>query len=528
MDVMRFRLRKYFAIILLLVAIQADTASETMARAAPFSFDSVWFYRDATRVVPEISKQWLTVVFDPRYSSVVDDVTSTTGANDGFIRKKARAIIKSHPQLSEYFQDPNLAEDACFFRMRAGAKPGDISDLISRLKQDATIRYVHPALVINNKTFAFFNTFDMEWKTGTVRAQRTALLGAAHAVADENDEKGKRYLVDVASAPFFKALNLLAEDVRVLRVTPHLVEIKPSIGAKLSLFMNGGNIGDSVPFSLTINFTDRVNIDPSSISTINLLPPELQKELFDCVFDPYDYAKAVTKSPIVITGRITFYAPGEYTVPAVKIGYTCPSCSDKAVRSIESEPALFMVSSIIPEARSEYRLIVPTDPVAPAFHQDLLGQHSRRNLWFAIMCGVGLVSCAVWAFFLLRKTASDQDLLEKRKKEALLVERLCMLLHATPTTPHWRYLGEVSAILREYLVLHYGIDTKYQGGSSRRFMETLAERIPAEFFGPLSDIFAAIDTCIALEAVQYQDMELLRSAILNCVELNAHDGTVRS
>ena len=335
----------------MLVAIQADTASEAVARAAPFSFDSVWFYRDGTRVVPEISKRWLTVVFDPRYISNVNDFVSTSDTNDSFIQKKAKAIIKSHDRLIEYLYDPNLAEDACFFRMRDGLKLEDVRSLINQLSQDGTVKYVHPTLVLNNKTFAFFNLFEMEWKTGTAKAQRESLLSASHAVVDEDDEKENRYIVDVTAIPFFRALNLLAEDIKVLRVTPYLVEIKPSISTKLSLFMSGGNIGDSIPFTLTITFSDRVSIDPSSIATLNLRPPELQKELFDCTFDPYDYAKAVTKSPIVITGRVRFYAPGEFTIPAVKISYSCPSCSNGAnstVRSIETEPVLFKVSSIIP------------------------------------------------------------------------------------------------------------------------------------------------------------------------------------
>ena len=71
------------SMLFLLVAIPADTASEAVAisssatsgqkTAAPFSFDSVWFYRDGTRVIPEIGKRWLTVVFDPRYNSDVND-----------------------------------------------------------------------------------------------------------------------------------------------------------------------------------------------------------------------------------------------------------------------------------------------------------------------------------------------------------------------------------------------------------------------------------------------------------------------
>ena len=105
--------------------------------------------------------------------------------NDSFIQEKAKAILKSHDRLTEYLYDPNLAEDACFFRMRDGLKLEDISQLISQLSQDEAVKYVHPTVVLNNKTFAFFNVFQLEWKTGTDQAQREALLSAAHAVLDE-------------------------------------------------------------------------------------------------------------------------------------------------------------------------------------------------------------------------------------------------------------------------------------------------------------------------------------------------------
>ena len=243
--------------------------------------------------------------------------------------------------------------------------------------------------------------------------------------------------------------------------------------------MSGGNIGDSIPFTLTIAFSDRVSIDPSSIATLNLRPPELQKELFDCTFDPYDYAKAVTKSPIVITGRVKFYAPGEFTIPAVKISYSCPSCPDNTVRSIETEPVLFKVSSIIPTAKSENRLIVPTDPVSPDYRLAALHQQSLRYLWLAIICFAGLVLCAAWLLLLRHKVTAERDRLKERKKDELLAEQLRMLLHATPTAPHWSYLGEIGTLLREYMVVLYGIDLKYQGGSGKQFMETIRAHLPA-------------------------------------------------
>jgi hypothetical protein len=125
-------------VLFLLVAIPADAASEAVAisssatseqkTSAPFSFDAVWFYRDGTRVIPEIGKRWLTVVFNPSDNS---DATEFESNNDSFIQEKAKAILVSHDRLIEYIHDPNLAEDACFFKMRDGLKLEDIASLSS-------------------------------------------------------------------------------------------------------------------------------------------------------------------------------------------------------------------------------------------------------------------------------------------------------------------------------------------------------------------------------------------------------------
>lgn len=199
---MKHRFKKYLSIILLLAVFQAYTATDAVARAAPFSFDSVWFYRDGTRVVPEISMRWLTVVFDSSYVAKADEFASASDTGDGFIQKKAVAMVKSHDRLSDYLYDPNIAEVACFFRMRDGMKLEDVKQLIDQLNQDGTVKYVHPTLVIDNKTFAYFNLFEMEWKTGIAKAERESLLSASHAVRDEEDEKENRYKIDVTAIPF--------------------------------------------------------------------------------------------------------------------------------------------------------------------------------------------------------------------------------------------------------------------------------------------------------------------------------------
>jgi hypothetical protein len=308
----------------------------------------------------------------------------------------------------------------------------------------------------------------------------------------------------------------------VLRATPYLVEIKPSISANMSLFMSGGNIGNSIPFTLTITFSDRVIIDPSSIATLNLRPSNLQKELFDCTFDPYDYAKAVTKSPIVITGQVKFFSPGTFTIPAVTISYSCPSCSTGTVRSIKTEPVVFKVSSIIPADQSENRLIVPTDPVSPDFRLAALHQQSLRFRWLAIICFAALIVCAAGLLLLRYKAAAERNRLKERKKDELLAEQLRTLLRATPTAPHWSYLGELGSLLREYLVVLCGIDPKYQGGSGKQFMETIGAHLPQECVSSLSHIFTAIDNSVSLEAEHYQDIDQLQREITEVVDLTAH------
>ena len=105
----------------------------------------------------------------------------------------------------------------------------------------------------------------------------------------------------------------------------------------------------------------------------------MQKELFDCSFDPYDYTKVISKSPIIITGRIKFFAPGEFVIPAVTVSYTCPACSGDTVRSIETRPVPFRVASMVPAVKEEFRLLVPVAPVQPDYQTEALHPRHRSG-----------------------------------------------------------------------------------------------------------------------------------------------------
>jgi hypothetical protein len=516
--------KKYFIMVvvaLAMAAVCARAAAMTRFSAsagekkapAPLVFDDIWFYENGSRIMPEISMTWLIVVFDSRYAGAAGGLENTY---ETFVPEKAKALIKSHSALIDYFYDANIAEDACFFRLRGGLKRGELQELINQLNQDEAVLYTHPAIVIHDKTWAFFNIFDLEWKASADKARRASLLKQAQAVYDE---KENLYRVNVLEIPFFRAIDLLAEDISVLRVRPYLVEIKPSIRVQLSLAMNGGRIGDMVPFTLSIEYSDRVSIDPSSIATINLRPASIQKELFDCSFDPYDYTRVISKSPFIITGRITFFAPGEFVIPAITVSYTCPACSGETVRSLETHPIPFRVASMIPAVRQEFRLLVPAEPVQPDYQVAALHHQALGGLRAAAGGLAAGIACLAWFAAVLFRQRRDARRLTLRANEELLSERLRVLVQSAPAHAHWQYLAEAGTLLREYTVARYdGSRTQY-GGSAHCFVDGLRNEIPGQHLDPLETVLAAIDNTVALEQETCPEIDQIRMEILRLLDL---------
>jgi hypothetical protein len=164
-------------------------------------------------------------------------------------------------------------------------------------------------------------------------------------------------------------------------------------------------------------------------------------------------------------------------------------------------------------------LIVPTEPVNADFRLAALDRQSLRYLWLAIISLAGFVLCASWLLFLRRKASTERARFKEEKKRGdMLAEQLRVLLQSAPTPPHWSYLGEVGVLLRRYIVLHYGIDSKYQGGSGSQFMETVRGHIPEEGIDRLSAIFSAIDDCVSLETENFQNIDRLQHDILEFID----------
>jgi hypothetical protein len=98
----------------------------------------------------------------------------------------------------------------------------------------------------------------------------------------------------------------------------------------------------------------------------------------------YDYVKVAVKSPIRITGWMKFYAPGEFLIPAIKVKYTCASCSAGEVKTAETNAANFRVSSIVPSQQRENKLVIPKDDVAPDYRTEFYRTRAKRYLFIGI------------------------------------------------------------------------------------------------------------------------------------------------
>jgi hypothetical protein len=191
------------------------------------------------------------------------------------------------------------------------------------------------------------------------------------------------------------------------------------------------------------------------------------------------------------------------------------------VRSIETKPASFKVSSIIPAVKSENRLIVPEERVVPDYRFAELRRQSLRFLWLAVICGAGLILCAAWLLLLRYQTAVEKRRVNLCTREDQLADELRVLVQSSPNAPHWSYLAGLGALLREYLVVRYRIDAKYHGGSSTQFLETIKKHIPHDCIKTLRPVLTEIDNCVSLEAEQYEDINHLQHEIVKVLDLSA-------
>jgi len=471
---------------------------------APFEPDDIWFYDSSmSRVTPDMGPNWITVVFrsDPK-----------TGAD----------IVNRRDDIAESFYDPDIAADACFFKLEHGLGDNALRDVIAEINQNECVAYTHPTFRMGDRTYTFFNAFEMEWKTGVSEDVKARLMGQADISWDEHENI---YRVNIFRTPFFSAVNLLAEDIHTLSVTPCLAELKPQVRAALTLGIRGANIGDHIPFSLDIRFSDRIRIDPGSFADIRLKPSDIQKELFDTAFTPYDHVGITSESPIRITGHIVFYAPGQFTIPPVEIKYACSECSGDPVRTKETRAIPFKVSSIIPEG-AENKLMIPVKDMT--LENRLSSYRKESHICLAFSCLSFLVSlCCMIRFvinFRARKKREEASRMNKRGEQS--AEHLRAFLNEDPAGPHWLYMADGGRIFRGYLLEIYQITpyqiTPYQiNGTAAVFFESVRKALPESIASDVCALLKRIDDAAALEMDVYPELEVFRTDMLQMLQIKS-------
>ena len=506
---MRLHIQTLIAVSLMLLS-QFPASAGTVK---PPDFESIWFYsRDMEKIVPEIDTKWATVVFEPEALAASIESGASTGEEKGetAARKLSSSILSGFEEFVDVLFDDAIHPHALFFQMREGTTRHAAFEAIQRLCKIDGVRYAHPTLRIDGRTWAYFDGFDIQWKTGVSAAERSDLAEQAGAIPDES---GRPWRIDLDRTPFFSGVNLLAEDIRTVFAVPVLKEMKPTIRATLELAIHGGGIGDALPFSLRVDFLpERVRIEPSSFTRIDLKPRGLQDDLFESAFAPYDAVRAVERSPVRISGQLRFYAPGDYEVAPVEIRYACIDCPGQPDKSIRTQATPVRIGHLVPPSLEPATLLVPAAP--PAYESSLaevlVKKARHRTRAIAFFCAA-LVFFA-WLAFLIR-TQRRRRSRNARPVETVPATELLALLDGPVPSPHWTYMAKACRLLRKTLTVGWDLTSAPAGGTGAVFFRAVEASLPQEISGPVEWVLKETDSAVALETERYPDMDAFRERV---------------
>lgn len=473
---------------------------------SPFSPDAIWFYdRDMQKIIPEIDTGWLTVVFQP------DPSAPGKPMDEKALTDAAKRIMDDSNLITARFLAPERAENACFFRIAEGASAGDLRELAAAIAGRDDVRYTHPALRIDGKTFAFLDTFDMQWKTGLDSGLKSRILAQADAVADDGEGACR---VDVFKRPFFEAVNLLAEDVHVRWAVPRIVALEPLCSVAFDTAIAGGRVGDEIPFVVTVRFSEQVRIDPSAVNEFGIMPAGISSELFDVTVDAEGAAAA--KSPIRIRGRITFFAPGVFVIPPVVVPYVCDGCPGAAVGSAASPERTVKVASMIPPASSSGeaapKLLLPDGDPEPPFTASPEGIRGRADMLQAIAGFMAAAACFGYAIHCFRASRRRKPCPASPGVPDLLASELRKLLEEPPSC-HWRYMATVGRTLRRFLSEEYALTGNPWGGTGRIFADAARSRMPDALAETVRRALCRIDDAVSAETDAYPEMGAFKAEV---------------
>lgn len=453
---------------------------------------NIWFYgKNKNKIIPEVIKYFLIIKFTSVNDSFKGDLPETIGKFDSSIDNF----------VDYYIYDPTISSSIIVYKLKKGIEQENLPELLNKLQCIEKISYIHPALQIDNTLYATLNRIKIKWKTIVPEKKRVKLLQKVGGVnfAKNKEDKIENVKINESKMTVWNAANLLAEEIYISYAKPVYFEIKQPIVCDLSVKIPGANIGSPIPFKFKINFSDRIRIDPSSIVNLDLAPPNISKSLVDVNFDRPLSTVEVGQSPIVISGILYIYSPGEYTIPKVPIVYKFKSGDKVKVHQKNTEKINLKIASIIPSEQKNLQLKIAQED---DFNIDLVN-FDKDRLIILIIILVSLIVIIVCCIFTW--VSYNKQIKKPTQPEENITDKLYNSLIK------WgkKEIGNIelqdiinfSYNLRLYIIKKYDITPSLIGGSYNVFLENVGHFIDTNTKHSLYYIFESLEECIVKEQV---------------------------
>lgn len=465
--------------------------------------NGLWYYDEAgRRVSPQPDYRWLVV----RFSAGSVEGLDTGG---GLPERIADFNALFRDAVTDTVYDPTIDPDLCMYRLRDPAQSARLTFRMAAAEGGVRIRYIQPALLVDGSPYALLDEVEVRWKTLATPDRKKALLEAVGARPGKMPSAGRveRARVDPCRVPVWKAADLLAEDLLVVSARPLLAKIETPVKVSLSVGINGSTLGSPIPFALDISFSKHIHIDPSTIANLNLQPPGIASNLFEIQYDSPLSSLEINASPIHLTGRIVFFAPGDFSLPGVPVYYGGNDQGTTEVKNITTASIPIHVATLVPPGQGEYRLKAP--PAEPPEIVEPADAGKSRTEGLALM-GAGAAGLILCLLGYVRISRSRRDL---RLVAELLPsgehagEELLHLLSSDPKSFGLPGLAELGGRLRGYLGEKLGLAPEALGGSLNTFWGSSEAALPPRARPVVGELLGLIETALARGRVDATTVE---------------------
>jgi hypothetical protein len=541
-------------------AVATDGQDLSLPPAAVSCFEQVWqqaedhpWYLDAKgqRVIPTPERTWLVIFFQPRPTASqslepsgflaepaqdssdfpaampeeLDAATPTADALpadaaalespgedpasewttvDPSAQTAAELMNDFHSRFSDVFDyyllDPDGRQRLAAYRLRAGAASADLTALLERLARDPAVLWVQPAWKIGQQRFAPLDRMNITWKTTADAKVRQRLLEQSGAVDFAPGPVPARETVhiDACRMAIWQAAVLLAEDLHVLQAVPQLLPLVPPLSALFTLDLGGATLGTPLPFRIEIRFLEGIRIESSTIANLNLRPPGIFQTLLELSYDHPLSAVDLNRSPVVLTGKITLYAPGEFRLPDVPIYYTDTRNGGQALHTHTLAGPAVRIAALLPDDPDALGLKVVSPGAPPPFKDRAVRRRLLRGAALAIS-GMALMGLAAWGWRqkAVNGPAPAPDSLAANHRLQTLQTWLQAETQALATDD----FAAMGTACRELLAEVAHLPATRRGGGAGLFLQAVGQALPADCRSHAEAVLQGIEQLLAAGAV---------------------------